>query len=45
MQDELVLADSAGHTMIKLEAARALDRAALWGEPRPAKEQEKAPPN
>jgi hypothetical protein len=27
MQDELVLADSAGHTMIDIEAARAADRA------------------
>ena len=41
MRDDLVLADSAGHTMIDIEAVRAADRQARR-EAEPAKE-EKTP--
>jgi hypothetical protein len=41
MHDELVLADSAGHTMIDIEAVRAADRAlAEAAEPAEEDEQE-----
>ena len=39
MHDELVLADSAGHTMIDIEAVRAADRARR-AEAEPDEEQE-----
>jgi hypothetical protein len=39
MHDELVLADSAGHTMIDIEAVRAADRARTAA-PEPVEEQE-----
>jgi hypothetical protein len=42
MRDQLVLADSAGHTMIDIEAARALDQARR-AEPEPKKEEKQQP--
>ena len=44
MLDELALADSAGHTMIDIEAARAADRAVM-AEPEPDGEEQQPAKN